>query len=248
MKWRTAIALAGLFAIAVCCPDAPVQAAGPLRCGRFTEDVPPAPEPRENAHAHARFEQINAAAKTQPYQVLFFGDSLTERFDREIWEQHMTPRSVLNAGVSGDRSENLLWRLEHGNLDGPPPRAAILLIGTNDLGRERSPEVAAEGVRSNLLKLRQHLPETEVLLLGLWPREDVPRIVQRHEIAAVNALIATCGDGIRIHYADLGRLLLDADGRLAPGISADHLHFNSQGYARLAPSLDREIDQLVRRH
>ena len=246
MKGRTAIGLAGLLAVALCCWDAPAQAAGPLRCGRFTEDVLPAPEPRENTHARARFEQINAAVKAQPYRVLFFGNSLTEGFNREVWEQHMIPRGVLNAGVSGDRSENLLWRLEHGNLDGPPPRAAILLIGTNDLGRERPPEAAAEGVRANLLKLRQRLPETDILLLGLWPREDVPRIVQRHEIAAVNALIATCGDGIRIHYADLGRLLLDADGRLSPEISTDRLHFNGQGYARLAPSLDREIDQFVR--
>lgn len=239
------IAVAGLLALALFWLPPVTEAAAPLRCGHFTQDVLPTPEPRENAHARARFEQINTAVKSQPHQALFLGDSLTEGFDRDVWDAHMAPRGVLNAGIGGDRSENLLWRLEHGNLDGPPPKAAIVLIGTNDLGRERPPQVAAEGIRANLLKLRQRLPETEILLLGLWPREDVPRILQRHEVAAVNALIATCADGTHIHYADLGRLLLEPDGRLAPQISPDRLHFNGQGYARLAPTLDRAIDRLV---
>ena len=85
----------------------------------------------------------------------------------------MQPRGVLNAGVSGDRTENLLWRLQNGNLDGPPPALVVMLIGTNDLaydGPPRSPELAAEGIRANLLYLRQRLPDTPILLLGLLPR------------------------------------------------------------------------------
>ena len=97
--------------------------------------------------------------------MLFLGDSLTERFPYDApveWREHMQPRGVLNAGVSGDRTENLLWRLRNGNLDGPPPSLVILLIGTNDLaydGPPRSPELAAEGIRANLLYLRERLPE-----------------------------------------------------------------------------------------
>ena len=88
------------------------------------------------------------------------------------------------------------------------------------------------------------MPGAAILLLGLWPREDIPRILERHEIAAVNRMIETCADGSAIRYADLGRLLLGADGRLFPQISTDRLHFNTQGYTRLAPALDREIDGL----
>src|SRR5205814_10268736 len=111
----------------------------------------------------------------------------------------------------------------------------------------RSPEIVAEGIRANLLKLRQRVPRADILLLGLWPREDVPHILQRHEIAAVNALISTCGDGIRVRYADLGGLLLDPSGKLSPQISSDRLHFSAQGYARLAPTLDALLDQLLPR-
>ncbi len=82
----------------------------------------------------------------------------------------MVPRGVLNAGVSGDRTEHLLWRLQHGNLAGPPPAAVVVLIGTNDLTTAAAaarPRIAAEGIRADLLYLRQHLPDARILLLGL---------------------------------------------------------------------------------
>ena len=101
---------------------------------------------------------------------MFLGDLLIERFPRDastVWREHIQKRGVLNAGVSGDRTENLLWRLQNGNLDGPPPSLVVLLIGTNDLaydGKPRSPELAAEGIRANLLYLRERLPDTPILL------------------------------------------------------------------------------------
>ena len=234
-----------MAALVVTASFAPAQAQSALRCGPFTQEALPEPAPRENAHARERFERIKAAVKTQPYKVLFFGDSLTEGFDQEVWKAHMAPRGVLNAGVSGDRTEHLLWRLTHGNLDGPPPHGVVLLIGTNDLGHGRSPDLAANGIRADLLNLRRRLPDARVLLLGLWPRADLPKIQEHHEIDAVNQLIASC-DGDTVTYADIGGLLLEPDGRLSPQVSPDRLHFSGQGYARLAPRLDALIDQLLR--
>ena len=245
MKTGTGIALAGLLAMWLGSLPVAGEAQSLLNCGPFAQDALTPPRPRENAHARARFEQINAAVRTQPHRVLFLGDSLTEHVDADLWSDHMAPRGILNAGISGDRTDHLRWRLEHGNLDDPPPQAVVLLIGTNDLGYDRSPDVTAEGIRANLLRLRQRLPRADILLLGLWPREDVPRILQRHEIATVNQLIGTCGGAAHIRYADLGGLLLEPDGRLSPQISPDRLHLSAQGYARLVPSLDRLIDQLL---
>ena len=108
--------------------------------------------------------------------MLFLGDSLTERFPHDaphVWRKHMQPHDVLNAGVSGDRTENLLWRLQNGNLDGPPPALVVMLIGTNDLaydGPPRSPALAAEGIRANLLYLRRGCPTRRSCCLGLLPR------------------------------------------------------------------------------
>jgi lysophospholipase L1-like esterase len=232
----------------------PAAAAQPtLPCAAFTSAAPPRPAPRVAAWPVKRFEAVNEQVRNTPHRVLFLGDSLTERFPNDaprVWREHMQPRGVLNAGVSGDRTENLLWRLRNGNLDGRPPALIVLLIGTNDLaydGPPRSPELAAEGIRANLLYLRQRLPDTPILLLGLLPRGASPASGLRHKVAAVNRLISRCTDRRSVFYADIGGALLDAQGRLTAEVSPDRLHFSAIGYARLAPLLDSLIDNIAGR-
>ena len=242
---------AGLFVVsllAVLCGPISAHPQSTLRCGAFTSDVLAAPAPREAPSAVQRFESIKTAVKTQPHLVLFLGDSLTERFDNEVWREHMMPRGVLNAGVNGDRTEHLIWRLAHGNLAGPAPAGVVLLIGTNDLtngGHGRMPEIVADGIRSNLLQLRARLPGARILLLGLLPRDASPGTRLRRETVAVNRLMENCGDNGAIVYADIGGVLLDPQGRLTPAIAPDQLHFSQAGYARLAPKLDSLIDSLL---
>jgi lysophospholipase L1-like esterase len=229
----------------------PLSAEAQLRCGPFTAAALDPPAPREQSWAIASFDRINAEVKSQPYRVLFLGDSITERWNLElwgakpVWDANMAPRGVLDAGVSADRTEHLLWRLDHGNLAGPPPSGVIVLIGTNDLAHGRPPELAAEGIRAVLLRLRQKLPQTRILLLGLWPRGATPDDPLRREVGMVNSLIKTCADGEAIVYADIGGVLLQPNGVLTRAISPDLLHFSGAGYERLAPRLDPLIDQLV---
>jgi len=177
------------------------------------------------------------------------GDSITERWqDREgesVWRDRIAPLGVLNAGIDGDRTEHLLWRLDHGNLAGPAPQAVILLIGTNDLGHGRPPALAAEGIRADLLRLRARVPQTRILLLGLLPRERAPDAPLRREVGEVNRLVSTCGDGKSVVYADIGGVLLDPSGLLPPAISPDQLHFTAAGYARLAPPLGGLIGKVL---
>src|SRR5579862_2254719 len=170
------------------------SAAQELRCSPFTPGKIAEPKPREAGWPVHRFDEINAAVKRQPYRVLFFGDSITEGFDKALWQSDMAPRGVLNAGVSGDRTEHLLWRLQHGNLDGPPPAGIMVLIGTNDLTYPRTPDYVAEGIRTDLIYLRQRLPRARIGLLGLLPRAMWPDAPLRGEILAVNNLIRNCGD------------------------------------------------------
>src|SRR5258707_4137 len=90
-----------------------------LRCPTFTPQVLPVSQPRyDDARARAVFDGIKMAVKTRPYRVLFLGDSLTKGFNWSVWREHMAPRGLFNAGVGGDTTEELRWRLEHGNLDG----------------------------------------------------------------------------------------------------------------------------------
>jgi lysophospholipase L1-like esterase len=129
-------------------------AADIVSCAQFTHQGPPQPIAREDQRGLERLERINQAVKNTPYSVLFLGDSLTEGWDPALWERSLAPRGVLNAGIAGDFTDHILWRLEHGNLTGPPPKAVILLIGTNDLAAHRSPELTADGIRANLVLLR----------------------------------------------------------------------------------------------
>jgi lysophospholipase L1-like esterase len=166
--------------------------------------------PSRYPSALERLKWINQAVKSTRYSILFFGDSLTEGWDATVWERTLASRGALNAGVSGDRTDHLLWRLQHGNLAGPQPKAVVLLIGTNDLAYGRSPELTADGIRANLEMLRQRLPEARILLLGLLPREESPSAPLRLEVAQVNQLIRDCADGEHIFYAELGYALLAA--------------------------------------
>jgi lysophospholipase L1-like esterase len=112
-----------------------------LPCPQFMLEGPPQPTARGDRSGRERLERINQAVKSVPHSALFLGNSLTEGWDSASWETSLAPRGVLNAGISGDFTDHVLWRLEHGNLAGPPPKVVILLIGTNDLAAHRSPEL-----------------------------------------------------------------------------------------------------------
>ncbi|HYM72284.1 MAG TPA: GDSL-type esterase/lipase family protein [Stellaceae bacterium] len=218
-----------------------------VRCRPFTAAPIAAPEQHAHPLAQAQFDRIKIAVKTEPYRVLYLGDSITQYWDPKVWAANMAPRGVLNAGVAGDRTEHLRWRLDHGNLAGPPPKGVVLLIGTNDLGHGRAPAEAAEGIRASLIDLRDKLPDTRILLLGLWPRGATPADRLRQEAGQVNRLIRTCADNKAVLYADIGGVLLDAHGTLPRELSPDLLHFSAAGYQKLAPQLDPLIDRLVER-
>src|SRR5215475_10919063 len=220
-------------------------AADILPCAQFTHEGPPEPVPRDDQRGLERLERINDAVKNTSYSIVFFGDSLTEGWDPVAWEKRLAPRGVLNAGIAGDFTDHVLWRLKHGNLAGPPPRAVILLIGTNDLAAHRSPELTADGIRANLILLRQHLPEARILLLGLLPREEFADAPLRRAAAQVNKLISDCADGEHIVYAEIGDVLLDSDGWLGTALSPDWLHFNESGYALLASRLEPVLDRVL---
>lgn len=240
---RLAAVIAVLLAAAL-----PAQAQ--VVCGAFTPYAAAPPEPRTEPEAVKSFERINRQVKTESYRILFLGDSITERWNeplwgaKRVWDANLKPRGVLNAGVSGDRTEHLRWRLDHGNLDGPAPKGVILMIGTNDLGHGRSPQEAAEGIRETLIRLRQKLPNARILLLGLTPRGGAPWDQLRVEASQVNQMIGHCADGQAIWGVDIGQPLLDAKGMLSQSLSPDYLHFNAAGYERIVPELDKWIDQI----
>jgi lysophospholipase L1-like esterase len=217
-----------------------------LACGPFAvaKDLPP-PAPQPDPHALERFHLINEEVQQYTYSTIFFGDSITEDWDPAIWQQYFSPYGMLNAGIRGDRTEHLLWRLQNGNLNGRSPNAIVVLIGTNDVGRNRPAEVIAEGIRATLDALRSQFPTARILLIGLLPRSQSPASSRRQQIQQVNRRIQKCQDGKYVFYSNRGSALLDRGDRLLPEISPDGVHLSQRGYAVLTPLLRIELDRVL---
>ena len=147
-------------------------------------------------------------------------------------------------GFGGDRTENVLWRLQHGEIDGIAPKVAVLMIGTNNTGhRAENPETTAAGIKRLLGEIRQRLPKTRVLLLAVFPRGEKPDDFLRGINRRVNQLIAGYADGRDVHFLDIGAALLQPDGTLSKDVMPDLLHPNERGYEiwqrAMAPTLQK---------
>ena len=132
------------------------------------------PQPRIEEWWFTRHaEKIGLMAKGE-FDLLMLGDSITHNFEsvgKEVWKKHFEPRKSINLGFGGDRTNHLLWRIEHLPVLKKAPKVAVVLIVTNNIcwGSDK-PIQAAHGVKVIAKKLNEIYPETEILVLGLLPR------------------------------------------------------------------------------
>ncbi|HLP01107.1 MAG TPA: GDSL-type esterase/lipase family protein [Opitutaceae bacterium] len=188
------------------------------------------------------------AARTTPApEIVLIGDSITHLWGGEpkanrangprTWAETFGARRVLNLGFGWDRTQNVLWRLDHGEFDGLKPRLVILNIGTNNFSttehsRANTPAEVAAGIRAIRAKLRALSPETHVLVMGVLPRGHAPGGFHRAPIAALNAILPRELAGEPgTTFLDIGARFLDAEGRMAPELMPDGTHPSEAGYA-----------------
>jgi beta-glucosidase len=176
------------------------------------------------------------------------GDSITQGWENEgkaVWEKYYAKRNAVNLGYGGDRTENVLWRLQHGEVDGISPKVAVLMIGTNNTGhRMEKPQYTAIGIRTILDELRTRLPETKILLLGVFPRDELPDTPMRKINNEINRMIVDYADDQHIFFLDIGREFLDADGKLSREVMPDVLHLNEASYATWANAMEPALQEL----
>src|SRR6266567_1559421 len=146
-----------------------------------------------------RQELLNkrAAEAGEKAQILFIGDSITQGWEgegKEVWAKYYAHRNAVNLGIGGDRTQHVLWRLDNGNLNGLKPKAAVLMIGTNNSnGEDNTVDQIADGVTAIVKKLREKLPQTRVLLLAIFPRGENPS-PQRGKVLQVNQILQKLAD------------------------------------------------------
>lgn len=143
------------------------------------DDAPSAPKnstttPVFHAGTTNKHEKINARAKEGDVDLLFIGDSITEGWassGKKVWEKYYGNRKAMNAGVGGDRTQHVLWRLDNGNVDGIHPKLTVIMIGTNNSnGNDNTAEEIADGIKAIVKEVREKLPESKILLLAIFPR------------------------------------------------------------------------------
>jgi lysophospholipase L1-like esterase len=177
--------------------------------------------------------------------LVFLGDSITQGWENEgkaAWAENFAQYNAVALGFGGDRTENLLWRLQHGELDGMAPKAVVVMIGTNNTGeRLEDPALTVAGIQKNLDEIRKRQPQAKVLLLALFPRGEKPDDVTRRHNDRINALLPALADGRQVVFLDIGRALANPDGTLSKDILPDWLHLSPQGYEIWARSLQATL-------
>ncbi len=181
--------------------------------------------------------------------LVFLGDSITQGWENEgkaAWAASFAKYNAVALGFGGDRTENLLWRLQHGELDGMSPKAIVMMIGTNNTGdRLEDPALTIAGIQKNLDEIRRRQPQAKVLLLALFPRGEKPDDLMRRHNARINALLPALADGKQVVFLDIGRALTNPDGTLSKDILPDWLHLSPAGYAIWARSLDIPLTPML---
>jgi lysophospholipase L1-like esterase len=200
-----------------------------------------------------RHEGFVKQAQQGGVDILFMGDSITDFWrDRgvNVWNQCYAPQHAANFGISGDRTEHVLWRMDNGELDGIKPKVVVLMIGTNNTKQSNrmvnSPPEIVEGVTAVVNEIRARLPKTKILLLGIFPRGRTLEDQQRAEVALVNTVIARLDDGRMVKFLDIGPKFLEADGTISKEIMPDALHPSAKGYQIWADAMNPTLDEMMK--
>ena len=225
----------------------------------------PAPKPCERHTAKV------AAIKAGTFELAMIGDSITECVGdaggeweplKTVWARHYAPRKAINLGYSGYRTENILWNLQHGELDfTTPPKVITLLIGTNNTDNQHYPvvhtgEQVFAGTKAIVELIRQRHPTTKILILAILPcggphdQTTYQRKYNRSDagIAAnrrANELSAKLADDQHVFWLDAGKVFLRPDGSINTDLMPDMIHPNAAGAEARAQAMEPLLAKLL---
>ena len=205
----------------------------------------------------AKLKQI--ADYKNDVDVVFIGDSITHFWDNDgaknkrkigglaTYNKYFSKYKVINLGYSGDRTENTLWVVnESGYLKNLKAKMAVVMIGTNNIGHKRSTSAAAAaGVTRIVEGIRTQLPDTKIVLFGVFPREASAKHKYRQHIKDINAVISKLADDKNVFYCDITDKFLDKNGTLSRSIMPDLLHPNDAGYEIWAQAMMPYVEKFV---
>jgi len=207
----------------------------------------PAAKPlnRDNGR-HKRFLKIVAKGEAD---VIFLGDSITQGWEgagRKVWAKNIAPLKAVNLGIGGDQTGHVLWRITEGKELAPiQPKLAVIMIGTNNMGRHSAEQIAG-AVKAIVEELRKQKPKMKILVLAIFPRSPKATAKIRDKVKTTNQIIAKLDDGKMVFYKDIGKKFLESDGSLSKKIMPDYLHLSTAGYELWAAAIKEDVQKLLK--
>jgi lysophospholipase L1-like esterase len=195
-----------------------------------------------------RHEQFLARARQGDVDLLWLGDSITDNWNsnKGVYKKLFPDVKSANFGIGGDGTQHLLWRLQNGELEGIEPKIAVLLIGTNNVQWHQSAQIAA-AIEKIVGTIRAKCPKTKVLLMGIFPRGDIPATSPGHaRIQEVNATISKLDDGRNVRYLDIRSKLTNPDGTLLEEAFIDKVHLSPKGFTIWAEAIKPLMEEMTR--
>ena len=208
------------------------------------------PVPRDGWWMKRHEEKLAKKAEMDnQVDLLMIGDSITQGWEghgKDVWAKYYADRKPLNIGYSGDRTEHVLWRFNEGEIDDISPKLAVVMIGTNNIGHGSStPAETLIGIKAILDQLEKRLPDTKVLLLAVFARDEQPDGKFRKQVNEINAGLPKLADGKRVILLDINEKFLDDNGVLPKSIMPDSLHPRAEGYGIWVEAMEPSIKKMM---
>jgi lysophospholipase L1-like esterase len=251
-----AAAWAALSSVALAQSEPQLPGPPPAGPGHSHPDASAATPKQDKGQFLKKHESFLARAKAGPIGLLFLGDSIMDNWRvraPQLFDEAYGRYQPANFGIGGDTTENVIWRIENGELDGIHPKVVVLMLGTNNSASNSAEEIFAAD-RKIVGLIRQKIPETKVLLLAIFPRgprrntngtPDDYRL-RMGVITATNRLLATLDDGEHVRFLDIGAKFLGPDGQIPDAIMSDHLHPTVAGYKIWIEAMQPTLEEMMR--
>lgn len=205
--------------------------------------IPVAPADDSYVQQH---EENKQKILDESVDILLLGDSIIHGWDREVWNSHFKDVQMVNWGIEGDRIEQLIWRIDNGELEKSRIKSIIIQAGTNNIA-EDSPEDIYTGIRTIIKIIQNRLPGMPFLIIGLLPCE-INGNRYHEKIIKVNTLLEGIKDDITFFYVDIYDNYLNYDNTINTVLLPDHLHLSEDGYEVLAQSIEGVISKSLLIH
>lgn len=212
--------------------------------------------PRTDANSKLAHGQLVAKARAGGIDLYFLGDSITRRWGcsdpqwanlLENWTRNFHGWNAGNFGWGADGIQNILWRIQNGELDNVHPKVIVILAGTNNIGNKPGPESKVADILAGfdaiLATCHEKAPDAKIILTAIFPRNDNPAVLP--EIQRVNEGLARRADGKTILYLNVNDKLAKPDGTLLEGMTIDKLHPSVKGYQVWADGLEPLLSGLL---